>query len=232
MQRKHFRCHEIEWAAVWDQGVIKLYSRHLYPNNTCCLSECPKTVRAIPGSSNISRFPAVFFAVSCLITFHKLDFAAVKKEIKKEYTKKYKMVQDFLSALQSILTKLFQHPSLNSLPTCWFGICTSLCCIIPRSSSQRLCLSIGAICWDKHVVGRTESEMAATRRSPRGTSSVIPPRIPLCRPWTLTSESTLCNHLQPHTSQNKDRRGLSDAHSCHTARELTVNEHFIQECFM
>jgi len=91
-------------------------------------------------------------------------------------------------------------------------------------------LSIGDICWDKHAVGNSESEMAAKWRSPWGTSSVITPRIPSCRPRTLTSESTLGNHLQSHTSQNKDCRGFSDAHSWHTARELTVNEHFIQEC--
>lgn len=67
--------------------------------------------------------------------------------------------------------------------------------------------------------------MAAKRCSPSGTSSVITPRILLCRPWTLTSQSTLGNHLLPHTSQNKDCRGFSDAHSWHVEQELTVNEH-------
>lgn len=99
-------------------------------------------------------------------------------------------------------------------------------------ASQCLSVSVGAICWGKRVVRNSESEMAAKRRSPWGTSTVITPRIPLCRPWTLTSESTPDNHLQPHTSQNKDCRGFSDAHSWHTAQELTVNEHFIQECFI
>lgn len=92
---------------------------------------------------------------------------------------------------------------------------------------QCLSVSIGAICWGKRVVSNSESEMAAKRRSPWGTSSVTTPRIPLCRPWTLTSESTLDNHLLPHTSQNKDCRGFSIAHSWHVVQELTGNEHFI-----
>lgn len=102
----------------------------------------------------------------------------------------------------------------------WFRIlCTSFfCCISPQCL---VCVSIGAICWGKGVVRNGESEMAAKRRSPSGTSSVITPGIPLCRPWTLTSQSTLGNHLPPHTSQNKDCRGFCDAHSWHT--ELTVN---------
>lgn len=87
-------------------------------------------------------------------------------------------------------------------------------------ASQCLSVSVGAICWGKRVVRNSESEMAAKRRSPWGTSSVTTPRIPLCRPWTLTSESTLDNHLLPHTSQNKDCRGFSDAHSWHVVQEL------------
>lgn len=87
-------------------------------------------------------------------------------------------------------------------------------------ASQCLSVSVGAICWGKRVVRNSESEMAAKRRSPGGTSSVTTPRIPLCRPWTLTSESTLDNHSLPHTRQNKDCRGFSDARSWHMAQEM------------
>lgn len=92
-------------------------------------------------------------------------------------------------------------------------------------ASERLGASAEAICWGKRVVRNSESEMAARRCSPWGTSSVITPRILLCRPWTLTSQSTLGNHLLPHTSQNKACRGFLDAPSWHVERELTVNEH-------